>query len=106
MALPAGSPAEQRHVWLIATLFQLQNDLETQRRATEFAFRKRSHHEEQALGELQWQMKKVEFGVSIFLMGASTGLKSNDLSAPLFLDGGGNGRDGGRHPGAGHRHAG
>ncbi|XP_029022144.1 tektin-2 [Betta splendens] len=39
---------------------QLQNDLETQRRATEFALRKRNHHEEQARDELEWQIEKTE----------------------------------------------
>lgn len=39
--------------------FQLQNELDTQRRATEFALRKRSHQEEQARSELEWQIKNV-----------------------------------------------
>ncbi|XP_030597584.1 tektin-2 [Archocentrus centrarchus] len=39
---------------------QLQNELQTQRRATEFALRKRSHHEEQARDELEWQIKATE----------------------------------------------
>ncbi|XP_061597322.1 tektin-2 [Cololabis saira] len=39
---------------------QLQNEMETQHRATGFALRKRSHHEEQAARELQWQIKKTE----------------------------------------------
>ncbi|XP_053190564.1 tektin-2 [Scomber japonicus] len=39
---------------------QLQNELETQRRATEFALRKRNHHEEQARDELEWQIKNTE----------------------------------------------
>ncbi|KAM6899604.1 tektin-2 [Xenentodon cancila] len=39
---------------------QLQNEMETQRRATEFALRKRNHHEEQARHELQWQIKNTE----------------------------------------------
>uniref|UniRef100_A0A672ZHP2 Tektin n=1 Tax=Sphaeramia orbicularis TaxID=375764 RepID=A0A672ZHP2_9TELE len=38
---------------------QLQNELECQRRATEFALRKRTHHEEQACDELEWQIKNV-----------------------------------------------
>ncbi|KAG7233709.1 hypothetical protein INR49_006690 [Caranx melampygus] len=42
------------------TRAQLQNELETQRRATEFALRKRNHHEEQARDELQWQIKTTE----------------------------------------------
>ncbi|XP_011479627.1 tektin-2 [Oryzias latipes] len=39
---------------------QLQNELEAERRATEFALRKRSHHEEQARDELQWQIRNME----------------------------------------------
>ncbi|KAI3358799.1 hypothetical protein L3Q82_015195, partial [Scortum barcoo] len=42
------------------TRAQLQNELDTQRRATEFALRKRNHHEEQARDELQWQIKNTE----------------------------------------------
>ncbi|XP_075867745.1 tektin-2 isoform X2 [Nelusetta ayraudi] len=39
---------------------QLQNELDTQCRATEFALRKRSHHEEQARSELEWQIRHTE----------------------------------------------
>ncbi|XP_041868508.1 tektin-2 isoform X2 [Melanotaenia boesemani] len=39
---------------------QLQNELETQRRATEFALRKRNHNEEQSRDELQWQIRNTE----------------------------------------------
>ncbi|XP_024151475.2 tektin-2 [Oryzias melastigma] len=39
---------------------QLQNELEAESRATEFALRKRSHHEEQARDELQWQIRNTE----------------------------------------------
>ncbi|XP_026156282.1 tektin-2 [Mastacembelus armatus] len=39
---------------------KLQNDLETQRRATEFTLRKRNHHEEQARDELEWQIRNTE----------------------------------------------
>ncbi|KAM9386052.1 tektin-2 [Pholidichthys leucotaenia] len=42
------------------TQAQLQNELEAQRRATEFALRKRNHHEEQARDELAWQIKTTE----------------------------------------------
>nr|XP_004569277.1 tektin-2 [Maylandia zebra]XP_012779570.1 tektin-2 [Maylandia zebra] len=42
------------------TRAQLQNELETQRRATEFALRKRNHLEEQARHELEWQIKTTE----------------------------------------------
>ncbi|XP_037651718.1 tektin-2 [Sebastes umbrosus] len=39
---------------------QLQNELDTQRRATEFALRKRNHQEQQARDELEWQIKNTE----------------------------------------------
>ncbi|XP_008299313.1 tektin-2 [Stegastes partitus] len=42
------------------TRAQLQNELETQRRATEFALRKRNHHEERARDELEWQIRNTE----------------------------------------------
>ncbi|XP_026204798.1 tektin-2 [Anabas testudineus] len=42
------------------TRAQLQNDLETQRKATEFALRKRNHHEEKARDELEWQIRNTE----------------------------------------------
>ncbi|XP_049890291.1 tektin-2 [Epinephelus moara] len=42
------------------TIAQLQNELDTQRRATEFALRKRNHHEEQARDELEWQIRRTE----------------------------------------------
>ncbi|XP_059205556.1 tektin-2 isoform X2 [Centropristis striata] len=42
------------------TRAQLQNELDIQRRATEFALRKRNHHEEQACDELEWQIKTTE----------------------------------------------
>ncbi|KAI4818338.1 hypothetical protein KUCAC02_011682 [Chaenocephalus aceratus] len=42
------------------TRAQLQNELDSRRRATEFALRKRNHHEEQARDELEWQIKNTE----------------------------------------------
>ncbi|KAF4100636.1 hypothetical protein G5714_018832 [Onychostoma macrolepis] len=39
------------------TRAQVQNDLEAQKMAVEFALRKRTHHEEQAYHEMQWQLK-------------------------------------------------
>ncbi|XP_068566749.1 tektin-2 [Cebidichthys violaceus] len=42
------------------TRAQLQNELDTRRRATEFALRKRIHHEEQARDELEWQIRNTE----------------------------------------------
>ncbi|KAG9279438.1 tektin-2 [Astyanax mexicanus] len=42
------------------TRAQVQNELEAQRIATEFALRKRTHHMEQALQEVQWQLKTTQ----------------------------------------------
>ncbi|XP_037548831.1 tektin-2 [Nematolebias whitei] len=39
---------------------QIQNELEAQRRATDFALRKRIHGEEQARDQLQWQVQTTE----------------------------------------------
>ncbi|KAF7211433.1 tektin-2 [Nothobranchius furzeri] len=39
---------------------QMNNELETQRRATEFALRKRTHQQEQARDQLLWQIKNTE----------------------------------------------
>ncbi|CAL8298948.1 unnamed protein product [Lota lota] len=46
------------------TRSKLQNELETQRRATEFALRKRTHNEEQSRHELEWQLKITEDEIS------------------------------------------
>ncbi|XP_072303284.1 tektin-2 [Eucyclogobius newberryi] len=42
------------------TRAQLQNELDKQRHATEFALRKRTHQEDQARDELQWQIRNME----------------------------------------------
>lgn len=42
-----------------ATLADTRNELEAQRNATEFAYRKRIHETERAEGELEWQRKNV-----------------------------------------------
>ncbi|XP_033831491.1 tektin-2 [Periophthalmus magnuspinnatus] len=42
------------------TRAQLQNELDKQRSATEFALRKRTHQEEQARDELEWQIRNTE----------------------------------------------
>ena len=42
-----------------ATLAETRNELEAQRIATEFAYRKRLHEMERAEGELMWQEEKV-----------------------------------------------
>lgn len=44
---------------LKSTSQQVKNELESQRIATQFALRKRSHQLEQADQELQWQIKTV-----------------------------------------------
>lgn len=43
------------------TLQQTANDLEAQKQATEYAFRKRIHEFERAKDELEWQKKNVCF---------------------------------------------
>ncbi|KAA8586201.1 hypothetical protein FQN60_007770, partial [Etheostoma spectabile] len=45
------------------TRAQLQNELDIQRHATEFALRKRKHQEEQARDELEWQIRNVQHGL-------------------------------------------
>ena len=44
---------------IFATLQQTANDLEAQRQASEYAFRKRIHETNQARSELEWQQKNV-----------------------------------------------
>ena len=44
-----------------ATLAQTKNELEAQRVATEFSYRKRIHEAERAKGELEWQQENVSF---------------------------------------------
>lgn len=46
------------------TLQQTANDLEAQKQATEFAFRKRIHEFERAKDELEWQKKNVRVYLS------------------------------------------
>lgn len=41
------------------TLHQTDNDLESQKTATEYAFRKRIHEMKRAIDELNWQKKQV-----------------------------------------------
>lgn len=45
---------------IFATLEKTKNDLEAQRRATEYAYRKRIHECEQAKNELEWQQKNTK----------------------------------------------
>ncbi|TWW65830.1 tektin-2 [Takifugu flavidus] len=52
--------SQQRREDMSLTRAQLQNELDTQRRATEFALRKRNHQEEQARNELEWQLRRTE----------------------------------------------
>ena len=44
---------------IFATLQQTANDLEAQRQASEYAYRKRLHEMEQVKSELEWQQKNV-----------------------------------------------
>ena len=44
---------------IFATLTQTANDVEAQRQATEYGFRKRIHETEQAKSELEWQQRNV-----------------------------------------------
>lgn len=44
---------------IFATLQQTANDLEAQRQATEYAFRKRIHETNQTKSELEWQQNNV-----------------------------------------------
>lgn len=44
---------------IFATLEKTKNDLEAQRKATEYEFRKRIHETDQAKNELEWQQSKV-----------------------------------------------
>ena len=44
---------------IFATIQKTANDLEAQRQATEFSYRKRIHETEQTKNELQWQQKNV-----------------------------------------------
>merc|ERR1712080_471287 len=45
---------------IFATLEKTKNDLESQRKATEYEFRKRIHETEQAKNELEWQQNKTK----------------------------------------------
>ena len=46
---------------IFATIQKTANDLEAQRQATEFSYRKRIHETEQTKNELEWQQKNVSF---------------------------------------------
>ncbi|XP_072530840.1 tektin-2 [Salminus brasiliensis] len=63
------------------TRAQVQNELEAQRVATEFALRKRTHHVEQALQEVQWQLKTTQDEIAE-LEGDVIGLE-RDLQAKM-----------------------
>ncbi|XP_029370491.1 tektin-2 [Echeneis naucrates] len=59
-AQQAMQASQQMREDMSLTRAQLQNELETQRLATEFTLRKRHHHEQRARDELEWQIKKTE----------------------------------------------
>lgn len=44
---------------IFATIQKTANDLEAQRQATEFSYRKRIHETEQTKNELEWQQRNV-----------------------------------------------
>ena len=46
------------------TLQQTANDLDAQKQATEYAFRKRIHEFERAKDELEWQKKNVSYDLA------------------------------------------
>ena len=51
---------------IFATIQKTANDLEAQRQATEFSYRKRIHETEQTKNELEWQQKNVSFVSMIY----------------------------------------
>lgn len=53
---------------IFATLQQTANDIEAQRQATEYAFRKRIHETNQAKSELEWQQRNVSDFLNITLI--------------------------------------
>lgn len=53
---------------IFATLEKTKNDLEAQRRATEYSYRKRIHETKQTKNELEWQQRNVRKQVKILLM--------------------------------------
>ncbi|KAM4631355.1 tektin-2 [Polymixia lowei] len=59
-AQEAMQASQQMREDMSLTRAQLQNELDTQRSATEFALRTRTHREEQARYELEWQLKNTE----------------------------------------------
>ncbi|TRY96386.1 hypothetical protein DNTS_029320 [Danionella cerebrum] len=68
------------------TRAQVQNDLEAQRMAVEFALRKRRHHEDQAFQEMQWQLKTTQNEISELekdIVGLENDLQAK--TAPLKL---------------------
>jgi tektin-2 len=51
---------------IFATIQKTANDLEAQRQATEFSYRKRIHETEQTRNELEWQQRNVSLEFSEF----------------------------------------
>ena len=47
------------------TLQQTDNDLEAQNTATDYAYRKRKHETERAIGELNWQKQQVQYSYGL-----------------------------------------
>ena len=61
---------------IFATIQKTANDLEAQRQATEFSYRKRIHETEQTRNELEWQQRNVSLVLMIHHQSASPGSRS------------------------------
>jgi len=69
---------------IFATLEKTKNDLEAQRKATEYEFRKRIHESEQAKNELEWQQSKTKDEIKALEADIESLKKAiNDKMAPL-----------------------
>merc|ERR1712180_254196 len=60
-----GKASKRLREAIFATLERTANDLEAQRRATEYEFRKRIHESEQAKNELEWQQKQTKDEIAV-----------------------------------------
>jgi tektin-2 len=64
---------------IFATIQKTANDLEAQRQATEFSYRKRIHETEQTKNELEWQQRNVSLFHTIIIGQSSQSMKSGEL---------------------------
>lgn len=70
---------------IFATIQKTANDLEAQRQATEFSYRKRIHETEQTKNELEWQQKNVSQLLALVKMDTPDG-GFNVTHLSMFLD--------------------